>query len=303
MLKDRELGSEWDDDEIGNQPAIIDESKTLFLLYSSAGIVILILTALFFWYLIHPRLVDIGYNADIIAGAVFILFIIGVALNHLLVLLSASFEKNFMIFNLRNGLIESYLFAFAERLGRIFGISKDKIGNSFVKVNNSLVKARANEISKKRLLVLLPRCMQDGNCKQKVVEDTNNCKDCGNCDITEFKSMSGSYGFYVHVATGGTLARKKVKEYHPSSILAVACERELVSGMGDTGNIPVIGVPNERIEGPCKNTKADIEKVRRMVELLTDERIDALTEEKKSKIVPSLFQSCSEQKTVGRKSR
>ena len=70
------------------------------------------------------------------------------------------------------------------------------------------------------------------------------------------------------VVTGGTLARMKVKEARPKAIVAIACERDLASGMADVFPIPVIGVLNERPNGPCCNTTVDSERVRAVVEQL-----------------------------------
>ena len=62
----------------------------------------------------------------------------------------------------------------------------------------------------------------------------------------------------------------KVKEAKPKAIIAIACERDLASGMADVFPIPVIGVLNQRPNGPCCNTTVDIKKVREAVELLID---------------------------------
>ena len=40
--------------------------------------------------------------------------------------------------------------------------------------------------------------------------------------------------------------------------MAVACERDLTSGIQDSYPIPVIGVLNERPFGPCRNTRVDL---------------------------------------------
>ncbi|MDK2835430.1 MAG: uncharacterized protein PWP21_207, partial [Thermosediminibacterales bacterium] len=57
------------------------------------------------------------------------------------------------------------------------------------------------------------------------------------------------------------LARKYVNEFKPDAIVAIACERDLSSGIQDTYPIPVLGVLNKRPEGPCMNTRVDLEKV------------------------------------------
>ena len=80
--------------------------------------------------------------------------------------------------------------------------------------------------------------------------------------------MAKDYGCQFIVVTGGTLARMKVKEARPKAIVAIACERDLASGMADVFPIPVIGVLNERPNGTCCNTTVDSERVRAVVEQL-----------------------------------
>ena len=67
------------------------------------------------------------------------------------------------------------------------------------------------------------------------------------------------------VVTGGTLARQVVKGLRPKAILAIACERDLTSGIQDVFPLPVIGVLNDRPFGPCFNTQVDMERVERTV--------------------------------------
>lgn len=54
---------------------------------------------------------------------------------------------------------------------------------------------------------------------------------------------------------GGQEYCKKLK---PKMILSVACERDLTSGIIDVGKIPVVGIVNERPNGPCYNTCVDV---------------------------------------------
>jgi hypothetical protein len=52
----------------------------------------------------------------------------------------------------------------------------------------------------------------------------------------------------------------------PKAIIAIACERDLLSGFVEVNpRIRVVGVPNERPEGPCKNTVIDKSELERLV--------------------------------------
>lgn len=162
------------------------------------------------------------------------------------------------------------LFPFAIGLGRIFKIDVDKIKNSFIEVNNELVRTGQITLRPQEILVLAPHCLQDNNCPHKVTNDINNCRRCGKCTVSNLLELRDEYGVRVGVATGGTLARKYVKEYRPKAIVAIACERDLSSGIQDCSPIPVLGVLNERPFGPCFNTRVSIPGVRKAIEFFLD---------------------------------
>jgi len=69
-------------------------------------------------------------------------------------------------------------------------------------------------------------------------------------------NLRDTYGVQVAIATGGTIARRIVVQARPKLIVAVACERDLSSGIQDTHPLPVFGVINERPNGPCLGTFA-----------------------------------------------
>ena len=110
-------------------------------------------------------------------------------------------------------------------------------------------------------MILTPHCIQLDICPYKVTRDINNCHQCGRCGVGQLLALSQKYGVHVAIATGGTLARQDVKKARPKAILAVACERDLTSGIQDVFPLPVIGVLNERPNGPCFNTRADMGKI------------------------------------------
>ena len=108
---------------------------------------------------------------------------------------------------------------------------------------------------------MLPHCLQEDNCGIKVTSDIEKCVNCGKCDIGFIKMLKKKYGINIKVATGGTLARKAVKELKPSIVLAVACERDLITGIFDSYPMPIYGVFNIRKNGPCFNTKISEEEI------------------------------------------
>ena len=168
------------------------------------------------------------------------------------------------------GIVVEVLFPIMIVLGKLLGISKEKVQQSFVEVNNLLVKAKCRDTKPKRILLLMPHCLQFNDCAIKITSDAYKCQACGKCKIKDLVMLARKYDVHLSVATGGTLARRRVAESKPQAIIAVACERDLTSGIQDAYPLPVIGILNDRPFGPCFNTSVDISKVAEALEFLAN---------------------------------
>lgn len=162
--------------------------------------------------------------------------------------------------------IVNLLFPLIMLWGRILHISRRSIERSFISLNNRLIKYKALKVYPNELLVISPHCLQLAACKYKITYDVDNCHKCGGCTIGAMLKMAEKIGFHFHVVTGGTLARKLVKEMHPKLVLAIACERDLTSGIQDVYPLPAVGVLNIRPNGPCYNTTVDLDEVQATIE-------------------------------------
>ena len=170
--------------------------------------------------------------------------------------------KDIFLSHKLRGIVAKVLFPFVILMGKGVGVSKARIQQSFIELNNHLVRSNKHQFRPGRLLILLPHCIQDFDCQIKITGNIKNCKGCGKCEIKDLIEISDQYHLKIAVATGGTLARRIIVENRPEAIVAVACELDLTSGIQDAYPIPVIGILNDRPNGPCINTKVDIQKVR-----------------------------------------
>lgn len=152
-------------------------------------------------------------------------------------------------------------------IGRLTHITQEKIQRSFIEVNNQLVRSRAVKVKSNKLLLLLPHCLQNDSCNYKITHDINNCRRCGRCQIAQILELASAREVPAIVVTGGTLARRAVKKYAPRTVVAVACERDLSSGVLDSFPMPVLGVLNERPEDPCYNTRVDLRALQEALDL------------------------------------
>jgi len=156
--------------------------------------------------------------------------------------------------------------------GWLFKIKKDRLQKLLIDTNNSLVfKSRLKPA--KRLLLLLPHCLQLSDCNIKITYNVYNCEGCGRCEIKDFTQIAKDLGLELFVATGGTIARRVVVETRPEAIVAVACESDLSSGIIDTYPLPILGIINERPFGPCFNTKVDINEVENALEFFAGAKV------------------------------
>ncbi len=214
---------------------------------------------------IHPLAPEIVCYS---MGAMLSALILGVAL---LILTLIRGKEVFFATKLRGVVIE-VLFPIMIVVGRLLGISKEKVRQSFVEVNNLLVRAKCREGKPRRVLLLMPHCLQYNDCAIKITSDAFKCQACGKCRIKDLVALAKKHDVHLSVATGGTLARRRVAEARPDAIIAVACERDLTSGIQDAYPLPVIGILNERPFGPCFNTSVDISKVAEALEFLSNGR-------------------------------
>lgn len=180
------------------------------------------------------------------------------------------------VFQRKTYALINLLFPIAIMLGKIFGVNRRKIERSFIAVSNQIVRQQRLKVPADRLLVVTPHCLQLASCPHKITRDPmGNCQRCGRCDIGALVALAEELGFHFFVVTGGTLARQTVKKIRPQAVLAIACERDLTSGIQDVYPLPAVGVLNIRPNGPCYNTHVDMAAVRREIEaILSNEEKD-----------------------------
>ncbi len=154
-----------------------------------------------------------------------------------------------------------------ELLARALGLDRRKVRRSFVKVNNELVLADRKPVAPQDLLLLLPHCVQRSACPRRLTHNVELCERCGRWPVGALLALRDALGIRLAIASGGTIARRIVVGIKPRCIVAVACERDLTSGIQDSYPLPVFGVLNERPCGPCLDTLVPLEHLKAMLRL------------------------------------
>jgi len=168
---------------------------------------------------------------------------------------------------LLRGLVLKVYYPFLMLLGAFFRGKKESFQRAVISLNNRLV--RGERPKTKKILLLLPHCLQINECTIRLTHNIYNCERCGRCEIRDLIEIADQNGLNLFVATGGNIARKIVMEARPEAIVAVACERDLSSGLVDTYPIPILGISNERPFGPCFNTRVDLDRVKEAIQFFS----------------------------------
>ena len=132
-------------------------------------------------------------------------------------------------------------------VARAFG-RRDWVEHAAIDVYNTLAVRRGRTVGRGELLVLIPRCLS------KLALDG-------------VLSIAGRYDVPVFVATRGQLARRVIRERRPRAVVAVACERDMMTGLRDVaGKLPVLGLTMRLPNGPCRDAMLDLETMERWVQ-------------------------------------
>jgi hypothetical protein len=233
---DRRLGHEWDEWDGRPLPnrGNYDSSPMLFFGWSALALVVGLGTTALALYLLAPRLAGLHSAIPtilwtLLAAAAAVLWLWWGVL-----LLSYKTGRSLLPERLAERGPFLRLMRLTSRVAGRFG-RRDWVENASVKVYNALALLRGRKVGTGELLLLIPRCLS---------KET----------LDGVLGIAGKYGVPVFVATRGQLARRVIRERRPRAVVAVACERDMVSGLHDVaGKIPVLGLTMTLPSGPCKD--------------------------------------------------
>lgn len=245
---DRRLGHEWDEWDGKPLPngGNFDAPASLFWLWSAAALAIGFGLLAFALYLLGPRL---GLLGGAIPGFLWVT-LAGMAVTFWLwwgvLIASYALRRPLLPEPLAERGAFLRLMRLTSRVADRFGL-RDRVENAAVKVYNALAFARGRKVNRGELLLLVPRCL---------ARET----------LDGVLRVAGKYDVPVFVATRGQLARRVIRERRPRAVVAVACERDMVSGLHDVADkVPVLGLTMRLPAGPCKDALLDLDQLERWV--------------------------------------
>ena len=233
---DRRLGHEWDEWDGKPLPnsGNYDSPPTLFFGWSALALLVGLGTAALALYLLAPRLAGLHPSIPWLLWTALGVTAAALWLWWGVLFLSYSTGRPLLPERLAERGPFLRLMRLTSKVAGRFG-RRDWVENASVKVYNALALLRRRKVGKGELLLLIPRCLS---------KET----------LDGVLGIAGKYGVPVFVATRGQLARRVIRERRPRAVVAVACERDMVSGLHDVaGKIPVLGLTMTLPSGPCKD--------------------------------------------------
>lgn len=240
----------------------ISAKKRIFISLLLLTSIFIIIFFVFFWIIPVVGLSNIHPLAPVVLGIVVFTIIGLVSWGSFSLVLNILLKRPLFFSNKIRGITIKLFLPLMTIVGELLGIPKERVMSSFISVNNEMVLNEKKHYSAQDILILLPHCLQNSRCKVRLTYDIENCKRCGECPVGPLLYLRDEYGVNMAIATGGTIARRIVVQNRPKLIIAVACERDLSSGIQDTYPIPVYGVLNIRPCGPCIDTLVSLENIK-----------------------------------------
>lgn len=240
----------------------LDKRLRSFMIYAFLLMLVISAVAALFSYIYRFFTIDIYNRILSVLIILSIIIMVAVALAMLSIFAAVKSRKvnTLMIVPVKLGL--KLVMPFTLFVTELFKRDKDMIRSLFIDINNLFVQAGDIRKSPEKTMLLLPHCLQNSECTQKVTGSIDNCKKCGRCCIGDILGMVEETGVRAVIVTGGTAARNVIARENPEIVLSVACERDLAIGISDVSKIPVLGVLNRRPNGPCVNTTVDVRLLR-----------------------------------------
>jgi uncharacterized protein len=252
---DRRLGHEWDEWNGRPLPNGGDFSAApgRFFLFAALTIAAAMTAAALLLYLTAPRLA--GLWAPLPALLWLTVGALALLLWIYLGVLAGSFYSGRNL--LPEALLERGLYLqlmnYTSLVARGFG-KRDWVEHAAIDIYNTLAERRGRKVGKGELLVLIPRCLS----KQA---------------LDGVLEIAGRYEVPVFVATRGQLARRVIRERRPRAVVAVACERDMMTGLRDVaGKLPVLGLTMQLPNGPCRDAAIDLHQMEKWVQGLVTEQ-------------------------------
>ena len=128
------------------------------------------------WYVPMVGLKNIHSSLPFVFTIVLAILVLLMLSGGLLLVFTIFRRKDIFLSHRLRGIVTKVLFPFMILMGQLVGVSKEKVQQSFIELNNHLVRSNHHRTRPNKLLILLPHCIQEFDCQIKITGNVKNCK-------------------------------------------------------------------------------------------------------------------------------
>ena len=143
---------------------------------------------------------------------------------------------------------------------------------SFCGYNNRRVRQAFQGGRARRVLILLPHCIQMARCKAGILDDLEACYDCGLCPVGDYMNAALQNQWESRIFNRSHKAYRDAREHRPDLIVAVSCTDRLLKGLTRLPEIPSYVIPLSLSHGMCVDTDFNVPHLFAAMEALVEPR-------------------------------
>jgi uncharacterized protein len=141
---------------------------------------------------------------------------------------------------------------------------------SFCAWNNRKLREHFQIHRARKVLVLLPHCIQASNCKAGIVADLWNCYSCGRCPAGDVLAKVLSANWNCRINNRSHKVYREAREFKPDLIVAVSCADRLLKGLTKLPQVPSYVIPLQLPHGMCVDTTFNLPHLAAAMEALVE---------------------------------
>jgi len=136
---------------------------------------------------------------------------------------------------------------------------EERFIDALVQGHNRLVHRHLRRNGIGTVLLIMPRCMKQTDCRCDVRSSLAECRTCDRCQLGDLARLCNRYGLRALVAFRSHIAFEIARREQPDLIIATACHDRLIKALRSVPEIPALLAPLTAMQRPCINATCDLE--------------------------------------------
>jgi len=142
-----------------------------------------------------------------------------------------------------------------------------------VLLNNEVWRDELAQVPYERRLLLLPKCLRvEEHCPAPFDQFGMLCKECGLCSIEDLTREAEALGYAVLIAEGSAIVTAMVETGKIDAIVGVSCLNVLEKCFPHMERVAIPGMSIPLLQDDCIDTNVDLDQVRDLINLTSEDR-------------------------------